>query len=162
MKGTALRNLIFGIEDSLVSTVGLLAGIAAGTMSRSQILFVGVVYLCVEGFSMAVGSYLSEESAEEFEAQGVVAHGRAAGGAVVMLASFLLAGAVPLVPYLLLPEGSALYTSVTVSIIALGLLGAYQARISHVRVWPRVLRMLVLGGGAILIGLGISFLFGIS
>ncbi len=62
-----VRNIIFGIEDSLVSTVGLLAGIAVGNASIHTILSTGVIYVFVEGFSMAVGSFLSEESAQEYE-----------------------------------------------------------------------------------------------
>ena len=60
-----LRNTVFGVEDSLVSTVGLLSGIAAtGSVSKSFILLTGIVYISVEAFSMAVGSFLSEEFVE--------------------------------------------------------------------------------------------------
>ena len=66
-----IRNIVFGVEDSLVSTVGLLSGIALGDIPRSTILFTGLVYIFVEAFSMAVGSFLSEESVEEYENTGM-------------------------------------------------------------------------------------------
>ncbi len=68
-----LRNIIFGISDSLVSTVGLLAGIDAAGTPRQAILLTGIVYAFVEAFSMAVGSFLSEQSAEEYEVKGETA-----------------------------------------------------------------------------------------
>ena len=58
---TYLRNFIFGVEDSLVSTVGLLAGVAAGGVSSAVILTTGLVLIEVEGFSMGLGSFLTEE-----------------------------------------------------------------------------------------------------
>ena len=59
-----MRNLIFGAEDSLVSTVGLLSGIAIGGVPKSAIILTGIVLIFVEAFSMGVGSYLSEYSVE--------------------------------------------------------------------------------------------------
>ena len=88
-----LRNIIFGISDSLVSTVGLLAGIdVSGTTTRQVILLTGIVYAFVEAFSMAVGSFLSEESVEEYEVKGEVAQNKAfvAGTAMFIRSSWLL------------------------------------------------------------------------
>jgi len=62
-----VRNFVFGVEDSLVSTVGLLSGIASAGASTATIFLTGTVLIFVEAFSMAVGSYLSEESVEEYE-----------------------------------------------------------------------------------------------
>src|SRR3989338_4103836 len=43
-----IRNLIFGVEDSLVSTVDLLSGVAAAGVPRSVIFLTGVVLIFVE------------------------------------------------------------------------------------------------------------------
>ncbi len=64
-----IRNFVFGVEDSLVSTVGLLSGIAVAGIGRSDIVVTGVVLISVEVFSMGVGSFLSERSAEEYVLQ---------------------------------------------------------------------------------------------
>lgn len=61
-----VRNFIFGVEDSLVSTVGLLSGIAIADVGRSTILLTGMVLIFVEAVSMAAGSFLSESSAENY------------------------------------------------------------------------------------------------
>ena len=61
-----MRNFVFGAEDSLVSTVGLLAGVATAGVLQKEIIISGVVLIFVEAFSMSVGSFLSERTTEEF------------------------------------------------------------------------------------------------
>src|ERR1700677_5004 len=90
-----IRNVIFGVEDSLVSTVGLLAGIATGNLGPSRLLMIGIVYLFVEGFSMAAGSYLSEHSVQEYETGEKVTSHMPLLGALAMFGSFIIAGLVP-------------------------------------------------------------------
>jgi VIT1/CCC1 family predicted Fe2+/Mn2+ transporter len=150
--GPYLRDGIFGIADSLVSTVGLLSGINVGGTARPTIIITGVVYAFVEGFSMAVGSFLSEKSAEEFEAKGEVRDGRAVVGGAVMLAAFILASFIPIVPYFFFSLSGALWVSIVLSILALFCLGLVLARISKVSLFGHAMRMALLGGVAILIG----------
>jgi VIT1/CCC1 family predicted Fe2+/Mn2+ transporter len=147
-----LRNVIFGIADSLVSTVGLLAGIDVAGTSRSGILLTGIVYAFVEAFSMAVGSFLSEQSAEEYEAKGEVSDGGPIAASVVMFLSFVIASFIPIVPYLLFSLTTALWTSIGLSIIALGVVGIVSARIVKVNMASHAVKMMLLGGAAIVIG----------
>jgi VIT1/CCC1 family predicted Fe2+/Mn2+ transporter len=157
-----LRNVIFGVEDSLVSTVGLLAGIAIGDISTAKIFMIGVVYLFVEGFSMAAGSYLSEHSAQEYETGERSKSNAPLLGAVVMFLAFVIAGIVPIAPYLFLPITSGIIWSVIVSLIFLGILGYVQARVSKVTPLTSIIRMVVIGGIAIILGLVIGKLLGVS
>jgi VIT1/CCC1 family predicted Fe2+/Mn2+ transporter len=53
------REFVFGIQDGLISTVGLLSGVSAATRSRSVVLLTGIAAAVTGGISMAVGSYLS-------------------------------------------------------------------------------------------------------
>lgn len=146
-----VRNAIFGIEDSLAATVGLLSGLAAESIPLSTLILTGFIYIFVEAFSMGIGSFLSEESAEEYE-------GREAGSKRVLYASLVMfvacvvAGFVPLVPYFFLSGASAIWASALSSVGVLGVLGLVQARLSRKRAWPRVLRMVILGGTAIAVG----------
>ena len=57
-------SFIFGVEDSLVSTVGLLSGVAVAGVNRSGIFVTGVILIFVEAFSMGVGNFLSEDFAK--------------------------------------------------------------------------------------------------
>ena len=147
-----LRNIIFGISDSLVSTVGLLAGIDVGGTARQVILLTGIVYAFVEAFSMAVGSFLSEQSAEEYEAKGEAAETGPFTAGVVMFISFILASFIPILPYLIFGLTAALWYSIGFSLVALLIVGMISARIVRVKMWSHAVKMMLLGGAAIVIG----------
>lgn len=151
-----LRNFIFGVEDSLVSTVGLLSGVAAAGTARSTILVTGVVLIFVEAFSMAVGSFLSESSVEEYETKQVMLSRRVVLGGLVMFVSYFVSGFVPLAPYLALTSSAAFWWSIGISLAALFVLGAVGARIAHVSVWRSAVRMAVVGGIAIAVGVTVG------
>ncbi|MFH1244156.1 MAG: VIT1/CCC1 transporter family protein [bacterium] len=154
-----LRNFIFGVEDSLVSTVGLLAGVAAAAISQSAIITTGLVLIVVEGFSMGVGSFLTEETTEEMEGGKPQTWGAIRGGAV-MLVSYCLAGLIPLAPYAFLLGNTAVVTSVTLSLVGLLILGYGTSQVYH-RPHPfhHAYKMFVLGGSAVLVGMLVGKLF---
>jgi VIT1/CCC1 family predicted Fe2+/Mn2+ transporter len=154
-----IRNIIFGIEDSLVSTVGLLSGIALGNIPRTTILFTGIVYIFVEAFSMAVGSFLSEESVEEYENKkhAVLSDVGPAAGSISMFISSVVAGFVVLFPYMVFSGNQALIFSIIISLLALAILGYVSALVIKTKPFHRSLRMLVVGGSAIIIGALVSF-----
>lgn len=145
------RNFIFGVEDSLVSTVGLLAGVAAAQAPKETILTTGTILIFVEALSMGVGSFLSEASAEEYRAE-IGGKKKSAKAAVIMFSSYFLAGFIPLSPYIFLPVQIAFWVSIAVSIAALFFLGLTSGRISRSSLWKTGLRMAVLGGLAIIVG----------
>ena len=147
-----IRNIIFGVEDSLVSTVGLLAGIATQT-PRSVILLTGIVYICVEGFSMAVGSFLSEEGVQEYVSHKMVGVKQSIIGSIVMFFSFFLAGLIPIAPYVFIESKSAIAVSIITSLIALFILGLASGKMSRTGMISRGLRMAILAGIAIFIGI---------
>lgn len=59
---SSLREVVFGLEDSLVSTLGTVSGIAVGSGDRYVVILSGVVLVFVEAISMAAGSFLSSKS----------------------------------------------------------------------------------------------------
>lgn len=60
-----LREVVFGMEDGMVSTLGSITGIAVGSGNQSTVLLAGSVIIAVESISMGIGSYLSNKSEEE-------------------------------------------------------------------------------------------------
>jgi predicted membrane protein (TIGR00267 family) len=59
---TNIREVIFGAEDGMVSTLGAITGIAAGTANSKIVILSGLVIIAVESISMGIGSYLSNKS----------------------------------------------------------------------------------------------------
>ena len=147
------RNFIFGVEDSLVSTVGLLSGVALAGMSRSNIVVAGIVLIFVEAFSMGVGSFLSESSAEEYEEHTEKINRRPITASGIMFLSYFVSGFIPLSPYLLVPINLAFPLSVVFSLAALFLLGIVSGRISKTGMVKNGTRMLTIGGAAVIVGI---------
>jgi predicted membrane protein (TIGR00267 family) len=61
----SVREVVFGLEDSFVSTMGAVTGIAVGSGNSSAVILAGFVLVGVEAISMAAGSYLSSKAASE-------------------------------------------------------------------------------------------------
>lgn len=155
-----LRNFIFGVEDSLVSTVGLVSGVAVAGVSTSTIVLTGVVLIFVEAFSMAVGSILSDNSVREFKTNHEVPLEQSYSGGLVMFVSYFITGFIPLVPYLLVDRDRALWYSIGASLAALFVLGATAARLARINVIRNGLEMLLVGGLAIAIGVIVGSVVG--
>jgi len=147
------RNFIFGVEDSLVSTVGLLSGVAVANVPEKTILLTGVVLLLVEGLSMAVGSFLTESSVDEYTHGTENLAKRNIVSGVIMFFSYFVSGFIPLLPYVLWPVDIALKLSVAFSVIALFLLGVVGAKMSGTSVIKDGFRMAIIGGIAITVGM---------
>jgi len=60
-----IRDIVFGLEDGLVSTLGVIIGIAEGSRSSYVVILSGIVVVFVEALSMAAGTFLSAKSNKE-------------------------------------------------------------------------------------------------
>lgn len=147
-----LRNFTFGVEDSLGSTVGLLSGVAAAGVPRSTIIVTGLILIFTEALSMGVGSFLSEQSVEEFERRRNLPWGESVPGAITMFLSYLLAGLLPIAPYVVWSLPMALYSSVAAAVVGLVVLGALNAKIAHTSAVKQMARMGLLGGSVAVAG----------
>lgn len=61
-----IRDAVFGTQDGLISTLGVLTGIAEGTQSREVVILAGAIIIVVESLSMAAGSYLSSKAHRQY------------------------------------------------------------------------------------------------
>jgi VIT1/CCC1 family predicted Fe2+/Mn2+ transporter len=150
---TYFKSFVFGVEDSLVSTVGLLSGVALAGVPAATVILTGLVLIFVEAFSMAAGEFLSERSTEEFVAQGEVGSQTSLVASGIMFVSYLISGFIPLAPYFFLPTASALPYSIGGALLALFILGAIGARVTKTHFLMHGIQMLAIGGAAILVGI---------
>lgn len=147
-----IRNFTFGVEDSLVSTVGLLAGISVAGVPGNTVFLTGFVLIFVEAFSMAVGSLLSEQSVEEYQMKGQTNWAQPAVAATVMFFSYVLAGFIPLMPYALKIFTQPVVWSIGLTLLSLFMLGVLNSRLSKIKFWKSGLITLIMGGLAIGVG----------
>lgn len=57
-----VHEVVFGVQDGMVSTLGALTGIAIGSQDHFTIILAGVAIISVESISMSIGSYVSSLS----------------------------------------------------------------------------------------------------
>ena len=65
-KGRAIREIIFGMNDGLVTTIGFLAGVTGSIAQPRYILLAGTAEIVAGAISMALGAYLATKSQREF------------------------------------------------------------------------------------------------
>lgn len=154
-----IRNFVFGVEDSLVSTVGLLSGIAVAGTEPKTIILAGIVLISVEAFSMGAGSLLSEHSAKQIALQKEVPIQASYKSAFIMFFSYFFAGFIPLAPYIFLPTSYAFFASIGLSLLALFILGIISGKRADIPPLRPALQMLFIGGAAIALGTFVGFFF---
>jgi VIT1/CCC1 family predicted Fe2+/Mn2+ transporter/rubrerythrin len=66
----SIRNVIYGVNDGLTATLGVLAGVGGATVNPKVVLIGGLSAMVASGVSMAGGAYLASKSQREvFEGQ---------------------------------------------------------------------------------------------
>jgi VIT1/CCC1 family predicted Fe2+/Mn2+ transporter len=65
-KGRAIREVVFGMNDGLVTTIGFLAGVTSSIAQSRYILLAGMAEIVAGAVSMALGAYLATKSQREF------------------------------------------------------------------------------------------------
>jgi len=64
--GSYLGNAVYGALDGTVTTFAVMAGAVGANLSTPIIIILGLANLFADGFSMAVGSFLSEKSKRQY------------------------------------------------------------------------------------------------
>jgi len=142
-----IRELVYGSNDGIITTFAVVAGVAGGNLSSSVVLICGVANLFADGLSMAVGNYLSIRSYESVLASRGLPEEETypARHGVATFLAFVVAGVIPLVPYLAPCVSSRFGWSIALTLGALFGIGASRSLIARIRWWAGGLEMLGLG-----------------
>ena len=140
-------DLVYGANDGILTTFAVVAGVTGGALSATTVIVVGMANLVADGLSMGVGNYLGIRAREsalerqgrpEEEAQ-PVRHGLAT------FLAFVVAGFVPLIPYLVPGAGDEFTAAACLACGALFGVGAARSLVTASRWWTSGLEMLGLG-----------------
>jgi len=216
-----IREIVFGMEDGMVSTLGAISGIAIGSGNQAIVLLSGLVIISVESISMAIGSYISNKSEHHIDRRKIheeseeikkfpedekeellnlyikdgwpmdlaqemtevaikdeklilkeMSH-RELGvklevedncfqKSLAMFFSYIIGGAIPLSVYFFLHINIAIYFSVIITLLGLFILGTITSKYTKQNWFKSGIKILLLGGIALLIGTLIGKLFNVS
>lgn len=147
-----LRSIMFGLQDGLVSTTGVVLGIAAGIHDKPIIILAALVAVSVEASSMAAGQYSSEKAVHQMDKTGKHTDNLIIG-AVLMFFSYFIAGMIPITPIILLDLKIAPAISISLSFMALFILGYIKGKIVEHKAFRSAIEMFVIGGIATALGI---------
>lgn len=147
-----LRSGLFGLQDGIVSTTGVVAGISAGVNDKTIIVLAALVAVTVEASSMAAGQYTSEKAAHQMDKSGK-REDNLITGALIMFVSYFLAGMVPVLPTIIFNQPEARYISIGAAFIALFIVGFVKGKIVEHNALRSAIELFVIGGVATILGL---------
>lgn len=147
-----LRSALFGLQDGLVSTTGVVAGISAGVDDKAIIVLASVVAISVEASSMAAGQYSSEKAVHQLDKTGKHTDNLVLG-ALIMFVAYFLAGLIPVVPIVALNLPESRFISIGAAFVGLFLIGYLKGKIVEHAALRSAVEMFIIGGMATLIGL---------
>lgn len=147
------RSALFGFEDALVSTTGVVVGISAGTSNVSFVVLAAIVTVMVEAFSMGAGEFLSEKSVQELDRFRSFRKSKPSVGAVLMFFSYFAAGLIPIIPIFLFRYPYSAVVSTLFAFMGLYLLGYVKGKIIGIPAVRSGFGILFVGGIATLAGL---------
>ncbi|MCR4306049.1 MAG: VIT1/CCC1 transporter family protein [Candidatus Daviesbacteria bacterium] len=146
------RSVMFGLQDGLVSTTGVVVGISAGVSNPAIIILASFVAISVEASSMAAGEYSSEKAVHQIDKK----HRHKDDliiGALLMFISYFLAGLVPVLPFLIFPVDTARIVSIAAALFSLFIIGYFKGKIVKEGAFRSAAEMLIIGGLATAVGL---------
>lgn len=66
-EGNYIKSLVYGGMDGIITTFAVVAGVVGASLSTGAILILGIANLLADGFSMAIGDYLSSKAEREYQ-----------------------------------------------------------------------------------------------
>lgn len=154
------QSAVFGVNDALVSTTGVIVGVSAGTGDKHLIILAGVVTILVEALSMGSGQYLSSKSAHQYNNDHHTQTSVMSG--IIMFFSYIGGGLVPLLLILLAPVEYSIVAAISGALIGLFVLGYVKGRLVKASPLRSALEIVIIGGLAAGIGVLVGSLFNVK
>jgi VIT1/CCC1 family predicted Fe2+/Mn2+ transporter len=163
-----LREFVYGGMDGAVTTFAVVTGAAGANLDTSIILILGYANVLADGFSMAVGSYLSEKSDQDLsDSKGTTNkddHESPLSASIATFISFVIVGFIPLSLYTVdyifgldLSTSTLLISSVSLTLLAFIGIGYLRGVITKISRTRAVVESFGLGVAAAIISYGVGY-----
>lgn len=157
-----LDEAVYGANDGIVTTFAIVSGAVGGDLAGEAIIVLGMANLIADGFSMGVSSFLAIRTKEDVERQhrwfrrGKNTYARSRS--LVTFGAFVVAGSVPLVPFLIAgAAGNAIWVSTVGSAITFFVVGGLRTIVTKRGFFASGFEMLTIGGVAALLAYGVGY-----
>lgn len=159
-----IGDLVFGANDGIVTTFAVVSGVTGAELNPRVIIILGLANLLADGLAMGAGNYLGMRSEQEYQkiVNGAVREGRmhAVGHGAAIFLAFVLAGSVPLLPFVLLPTAEVFLLSCVATGATLFAVGSLRTFVTRARWFVSGLEMLLIGSLAAAAAYGVGHFLG--
>ena len=157
-----IGDLVFGANDGIVTTFAVVSGVSGAALSPHIAIVLGLANLLADGFAMGAGNYLGMRSEQDYQ-NSIGAPLRegsthALGHGAAIFAAFLLAGSVPLLPFLFAPAEWMFPISCLATGATLFVVGSLRTVVTRARWFVSGLEMLAVGSVAAAAAYGVGHL----
>lgn len=146
---------MFGLQDGLVSTTGVVVGISVGTNNKPIIVLAALVAVMVEASSMAAGQYSSEKAVHQLDKEGKHTDSLLLG-AVIMFFAYLIGGMFSIIPTLIFGQPEAQLIAVLSAFAGLFLIGYMKGKLVDHKPLKSAVELFIIGAIATIIGLAVG------
>ena len=151
-----LRSLMFGLQDGIVSTTGVVVGISTGVSDKSIIILAALVAVTVEASSMAAGQYSSEKAVHQMDKSGKHTD-NLIYGAIIMFFAYLLGGSFSIIPIILFDQPEARLYAIISAFIGLLIIGYAKGKVVDHKPLRSAAELLIIGGVATMVGVVVGY-----
>lgn len=159
-----LPDFVYGSIDGVVTTFAVVSGVQGASLSVEIVLILGFANLFGDGFSMAVGKYLSDKAQvdqlenDKKDASGV----NPLKGGLYTFISFNVVGLVPLLGYILGPlfefsENATFVFTCIITLATLFLIGVIKGKFVKRSKWYAGFQTMLIGGVAAFIAFYVGY-----
>lgn len=142
---------MFGLQDGIVSTTGVVVGISTGVDNKEIVVLAALVAVTVEATSMAAGQYSSEKAVHQMDKSGKH-NDNLFVGALIMFAAYLLGGALPIIPTIIFDQSTARILAVVAAFIGLFIVGYIKGHVVEHKPLRSAFELFIIGSIATTIG----------
>lgn len=152
-----MRSLMFGLQDGIVSTTGVVVGISIGVESKAIVILAAFVAVMVEATSMAAGQYSSEKAVHQMDKTGKHTDSLIVG-ALIMFVAYLIGGMFSIIPTVIFNQPIARVVAIGSAFSGLFLIGYLKGLFIEGSTIRSAVELFVIGGIATTIGLAVGIL----
>lgn len=151
-----LRSLMFGLQDGIVSTTGVVVGISIGISNKEIIVLAALVAVMVEASSMAAGQYSSEKAVHQMDKTGKHTDNLYIG-ALIMFIAYLIGGAFSIIPTLIFDQPLARTLAVISAFAGLFIIGYIKGHLVEHKPLRSAIELFIIGSIATIVGVVVGY-----
>ena len=152
-----LRSVMFGLQDGIVSTTGVVVGISTGISDKAIIVLAALVAVTVEASSMAAGQYSSEKAVHQMDKTGKHTDNLYVG-AFIMFLAYLIGGSFSIIPILVFNQPIARLLAIASAFVGLFIVGYIKGYLVEHRPLRSAIELFIIGSITTVVGIIVGYL----